>query len=37
MQNHQTGKSTTLEWKNYQFRTGLSEKDFNKNKLKSLR
>ncbi|HBS25888.1 MAG TPA: hypothetical protein DD827_01975, partial [Gammaproteobacteria bacterium] len=26
MQNHQTGKSTTLEWKNYQFRTGLSEK-----------
>ncbi len=37
MQNHQTGKSTTLEWKNYRFRTGLSEKDFNKNKLKSLR
>lgn len=37
MQNHQTGKSTTLEWNNYRFRTGLSAKDFNKNKLKSLR
>ncbi len=37
MQNHQTGKSTTLKWGNYKFRTGLSAKDFNKNKLKSLR
>ncbi len=37
MKNHQAGKSTTLSWSNYQFKTGLQEKDFNKNKLKSLR
>lgn len=37
MTNHQTGKGTTLLWKNYQFKTGLSDKDFKKNKLKSLR
>ncbi len=37
MQNHQTGKSTRLIWKNYKFRTGLDEKDFNKNVLKRLR
>ena len=24
MQNHQTGKSTKLEWSNYEFRTGLT-------------
>jgi len=34
MVNHQTGKSTTLSWKNYQFKTGLTEKDFNRNSLK---
>lgn len=33
MQNHQTGKSTTLKWSNYQFKTGLSSSDFNKNAL----
>ncbi len=36
MKNLQNGKSTTLEWKNYKFRTGLTSKDFNKNKLKNL-
>jgi len=34
MENHQTGKSTTLTWSNYQFRTGLEDSDFNKNSLK---
>ncbi len=37
MINHQTGKSTTLEWSNYQFKTGLSERDFDKNSLKRAR
>ncbi len=34
MINHQTGKSTTLSWKDYQFKTGLTNKDFNRNSLK---
>ena len=34
MVNHQTGKSTTLLWQEYQFRTGLTERDFDKNSLK---
>lgn len=34
MDNHQTGKSTTLKWMNYQFKTGLNDGDFNKNALK---
>ncbi len=34
MENHQTGKSTTLTWSDYQFRTGLEDSDFNKNSLK---
>ena len=34
MVNHQNGKSTELQYKGYQFKTGLSEKDFNKNSLK---
>jgi len=33
MQNHQTGKSTTLKWSNYRFGTGLSDSDFNKSAL----
>ncbi len=37
MDNHQSKKSTTLEWDNYQFKTGLEEKDFNSTKLKSIR
>jgi len=35
--NHQTGKSTTLIWKDYSFLTGLSEKDFNSTSLKRVR
>ncbi len=34
MENHQTGKSTELTWSDYQFRTGLKNRDFNKNSLK---
>ena len=34
MVNHQTGKSTTLLWKEYTFRTGLTSRDFDKNSLK---
>ena len=37
MENHQTGKSTVLTWENYQFKTGLSDKDFSKNSLKRAR
>jgi len=34
MVNHQTGKSTTLLWQEYQFRSGLTERDFDQNSLK---
>jgi len=34
MINHQNGKSTLLTWRGYQFRTGLNERDFNRNSLK---
>lgn len=34
MINHQTGKSTLLSWSNYQFKTGLKDKDFSRNSLK---
>ena len=37
MVNHQTSKSTTLDWSNFQFKTELSERDFNRNVLKSVR
>lgn len=37
MENHQTGKSTTLVWSNYEFRTGLTERDFDRNSLKRAR
>ena len=37
MENHQTGKSTSLTWRNYEFKVGLSEKDFNSNSLKRAR
>lgn len=37
MINQQTGKSTVLNWRDYKFRTGLSERDFNKNSLKRAR
>ncbi len=35
--NHQTGKMTELKWQNYQFGSGLSESEFNKNSLKRAR
>ena len=37
MQNHQTGKKTTLEFDDWKFQTGLSAKDFNKKSLKKVR
>ena len=36
MTNHQTGKSTTLNWSNYNFENTMNEKDFNQNALKRL-
>lgn len=37
MINHQTGKTTTLVWTNWQFGTGLTASDFNKTSLKRSR
>ena len=37
MENHQTGKSTLLGWKDYRFRSGLNEADFTRNSLKRAR
>jgi outer membrane lipoprotein-sorting protein len=37
MRNHQTGKSTRLTWSDYAFKTGLSERDFNRNNLDRVR
>ncbi len=37
MENHQTGKKTRFTYDNYQFQTGLSESDFNRDKLKQVR
>ncbi|MGB5605066.1 MAG: outer membrane lipoprotein-sorting protein [Gammaproteobacteria bacterium] len=37
MVNHQTGKSTTLSWLLYEFRNGLTDRDFDKNSLKRAR
>lgn len=37
MVNHQTGKSTQLQRKDTQYKTGLKKKDFNKNSLKRAR
>ena len=36
MENKQTGKSTDLLWTNYKFGNGLSEADFDANRLKRL-
>jgi len=33
MQNHQSGKSTILQYSNYKFKTGLAKRDFNKKSL----
>ncbi len=37
MVNHQTGKSTLLQFSNYKFNVGLTDADFNKNSLKRIR
>lgn len=37
MQNHQTDKSTELEWSDYQFKVGLDERDFDRDTLKRTR
>lgn len=37
MENQQNGKSTTLQWSNFSFQTGLTDKDFEKNDLKRQR
>lgn len=37
MINHQTQKETILEWSNYQFETGLTDRDFDKASLKRAR
>lgn len=37
MQNHQTGKSTTLVWKKYRFRRGFTKRDFDRSTMKRLR
>ena len=37
MVNHQNGKSTTLFWSDYQFRVGLTDRDFSKQSLKRIR
>jgi len=37
MENHQSGKSTKLDWKEYAFQTGLDERDFDQNSLKRAR
>ncbi len=36
MVNHQTDKKTILEWSNYKFKQGLSDKDFNKRRLTNI-
>jgi hypothetical protein len=37
MLNHQTGKSTELRWTDYQFRAGLTDRDFDRDSLKRVR
>ncbi len=37
MENHQTGKTTRLEWSDYEFRVGLNEDDFTQARLKRVR
>jgi outer membrane lipoprotein-sorting protein len=37
MDNKQTGKSTLLTWKDYKFKTGLTDRDFSRNSLKRAR
>lgn len=37
MVNHQTGKSTLLEWNDYEFKTGLTDRDFRSQALKRIK
>ena len=37
MANNQTGKSTTIQWSDYRFGTGLTDRDFDRNALKRAR
>ena len=37
MTNHQTGKSTELQWSDYEHRAGLNERDFDRNALERTR
>ncbi|MCK4951863.1 MAG: outer membrane lipoprotein-sorting protein [Gammaproteobacteria bacterium] len=37
MLNHQSGKSTTLNWKDYKFKVGFTNRDFDRNSLKRAR
>jgi outer membrane lipoprotein-sorting protein len=37
MTNHITGNSTTLEWRNYQFTNGFTDRDFDRNSLSNAR
>ena len=37
MENHQTGKSTRLIWTDYQFQSGQTERDFDRNSLKRVK
>jgi hypothetical protein len=37
MENHQTGKTTLLQWHDYKFGNGFSERDFDNNALKRVR
>lgn len=37
MENHQTGKSTEIQWSDYQFGIGLSDRDFDRTALKRVR
>lgn len=37
MVNHQTGKSTLLNWEAYEFRNGYTDRDFDRNALKRIR
>jgi hypothetical protein len=37
MVNHQTGKSTDIQWKNLEFKKGLTDRDFDVNSLSRAR
>jgi outer membrane lipoprotein-sorting protein len=37
MVNHQTGKSTTLIWRDYEFRSGLTDRDFDQSSIRRVR